>query len=109
MVERIPSHGLDAQGLQTGATLHWNLTTAPLVEQAVEQRARLGRSLLVASLGYGVEGEKLVHHALRSWPPPFCTSRRLAVLARMRSLLIMRGADMTSRSARPRLNGVPFL
>jgi phosphoenolpyruvate carboxykinase (ATP) len=33
--ERIPTHGLDAQGIRTGATLHWNLITAPLVEQAV--------------------------------------------------------------------------
>jgi phosphoenolpyruvate carboxykinase (ATP) len=33
--ERIPTHGLDAQGIRTGATLHWNLTTAPLVEAAI--------------------------------------------------------------------------
>ena len=33
--ERIPAHRLDAQGIQTGAELHWNLTTAPLVEHAV--------------------------------------------------------------------------
>ena len=26
---------MDAQGIDTGAKLHWNLTTAPLVEQAV--------------------------------------------------------------------------
>ena len=35
MVERVPSYGLDAQGLTTGAALHWNLGTAPLVEAAV--------------------------------------------------------------------------
>ena len=35
MNERISSHGLDAQGFHTGATLHWNLTTGPLVEQAI--------------------------------------------------------------------------
>ena len=35
MSERTPAHRLDAQGIQTGATIHWNLTTAPLVEQAV--------------------------------------------------------------------------
>ena len=35
MANRVPSHGLDAQGIRTGATLHWNMTTAPLVEQAV--------------------------------------------------------------------------
>ncbi|MEO6248844.1 MAG: phosphoenolpyruvate carboxykinase [Sphingomicrobium sp.] len=35
MSERVSSHGLDAQGLQSGATLHWNMTTARLVEQAV--------------------------------------------------------------------------
>jgi phosphoenolpyruvate carboxykinase (ATP) len=33
--ERVSSHGLDAQGISSGATLHWNLGTAPLVEQAV--------------------------------------------------------------------------
>jgi phosphoenolpyruvate carboxykinase (ATP) len=33
--ERIPAHQLDAQGINTGATIHWNLTTAPLVEQAI--------------------------------------------------------------------------
>ena len=37
MGERISSHGLDAQGFRTGATLHWNLTTAPLVELAVQR------------------------------------------------------------------------
>ena len=37
MSERIPAHGLDAQGIRTGATLHWNLGTAPLVEEAVER------------------------------------------------------------------------
>ena len=35
MANRVPSHGLDAQGIRTGATLHWNMMTAPLVEQAV--------------------------------------------------------------------------
>ena len=35
MANRVPSHGLDAQGIRTGAALHWNMTTAPLVEQAV--------------------------------------------------------------------------
>ena len=33
--ERTPAHRLEAQGIETGATIHWNLTTAPLVEQAV--------------------------------------------------------------------------
>jgi phosphoenolpyruvate carboxykinase (ATP) len=33
--ERIPAHQLEAQGIVTGATIHWNLTTAPLVEQAI--------------------------------------------------------------------------
>ena len=37
MSERIPAIGLDAQGFNTGATLHWNLGTAPLVEAAVER------------------------------------------------------------------------
>ena len=35
MSERIPAHRLEAQGIESGATIHWNLTTAPLVEQAV--------------------------------------------------------------------------
>ncbi|MFS0736793.1 phosphoenolpyruvate carboxykinase [Sphingomonas sp. 1P06PA] len=35
MGDRTPSFGLDAQGIRTGATVHWNLGTAPLVEQAV--------------------------------------------------------------------------
>jgi phosphoenolpyruvate carboxykinase (ATP) len=33
--ERIPDSGLDAQGIETRATLHWNLVTARLVEAAV--------------------------------------------------------------------------
>ncbi len=35
MSERTPAHRLDAQGIETGASIHWNLTTAPLVEHAV--------------------------------------------------------------------------
>ena len=35
MSERTPAHRLDAQGIETGAKIHWNLTTAPLVEQAI--------------------------------------------------------------------------
>jgi phosphoenolpyruvate carboxykinase (ATP) len=35
VVKRVSSHGLEAQGIRTGATLHWNLTTAPLVEAAL--------------------------------------------------------------------------
>ena len=37
MSERISAHGLDAQGLTTSATLHWNLGTAQLVEAAVSR------------------------------------------------------------------------
>jgi phosphoenolpyruvate carboxykinase (ATP) len=33
--DRVPNCGLDAQGIKTGADIHWNLTTAPLVEQAI--------------------------------------------------------------------------
>ena len=33
--ERIPEAGLDAQGIETRADVHWNLTTARLVEAAV--------------------------------------------------------------------------
>lgn len=35
MTDRVPNSGLDAQGIETGAKIHWNLTTAPLVEQAI--------------------------------------------------------------------------
>ena len=37
MSERTPAHRLEAQGFDTSATIHWNLTTAPLVEQAVSR------------------------------------------------------------------------
>ncbi len=37
MTERNPRHGLDAQGIGTGATLFWNLETAPLVEHALRR------------------------------------------------------------------------
>jgi phosphoenolpyruvate carboxykinase (ATP) len=33
--ERIPAHRLEAQGIETSAAIHWNLTAAPLVEQAI--------------------------------------------------------------------------
>ncbi|WP_157217733.1 phosphoenolpyruvate carboxykinase [Flavisphingomonas formosensis] len=32
---RVPDHGLDAQGFTARATIHWNMTTAPLIEAAV--------------------------------------------------------------------------
>jgi phosphoenolpyruvate carboxykinase (ATP) len=35
VTERVPNSGLEAQGIATSAKLFWNLTTAPLVEQAV--------------------------------------------------------------------------
>ena len=35
MSDRIPDAGLEAQGIETRATLHWNLVTARLVETAV--------------------------------------------------------------------------
>src|SRR5687768_2174709 len=35
--ERTPAHLLEAQGIDTAATIHWNLTTAPLVEHAVSR------------------------------------------------------------------------
>ncbi len=44
MLNRVPQFGLDAQGIDTGAELHWNLTTAPLVEEAV----RRGEGLIAA-------------------------------------------------------------
>ncbi len=37
MSERVPNHGLDAQGIATEAKIHWNLITAPLVEHAVRR------------------------------------------------------------------------
>ena len=42
MNDRVPSNGLDAQGIATGAEIFWNLATAPLVEHAV----RRGEGLL---------------------------------------------------------------
>ena len=42
MNDRVPRSGLKAQGIATGAEIFWNLTTAPLVEQAV----RRGEGLL---------------------------------------------------------------
>ncbi len=36
MPDRVSKHGLDSQGIVTRAKLHWNLTTAPLVEFAVQ-------------------------------------------------------------------------
>ena len=41
MSERNPAHRLEAQGIVTGAAIHWNLMTAPLVEQAVSRREGL--------------------------------------------------------------------
>ena len=37
MLNRVPQQGLEAQGIRTNAELFWNLTTAPLVEQAVSR------------------------------------------------------------------------
>ncbi len=37
MSERVPAYKLDDQGISSGASLHWNLTTAPLVEDAVRR------------------------------------------------------------------------
>ena len=42
MTDRVPSKGLEAQGIATKAEIFWNLTTAPLVEHAV----RRGEGLL---------------------------------------------------------------
>ena len=41
LTDRVPQHGLDAQGIRTAAELHWNLTTAPLVEHAVQRNEGL--------------------------------------------------------------------
>src|SRR5215213_1104439 len=37
LTDRVPTFGLEDQGIVTGAELHWNLTTAPLVEHAVQR------------------------------------------------------------------------
>jgi len=37
VTERTPVYGLDAQGIATSATVHWNLITAPLVEAAIRR------------------------------------------------------------------------
>ena len=44
MTERSPIKGLEAQGINTQATVHWNLITAPLVEHAI----RRGEGMLAA-------------------------------------------------------------
>ena len=44
MTERSPIKGLESQGIRTQATVHWNLITAPLVEQAI----RRGEGMLAA-------------------------------------------------------------
>ena len=41
MADRVPQSGLEAQGISTGAEIFWNLTTAPLVEHAVERHEGL--------------------------------------------------------------------
>ena len=41
MTDRVPHFGLNDQGIETGAELHWNLTTAPLVEYAVQRNEGL--------------------------------------------------------------------
>ena len=41
MTDRVPHFGLNDQGIETGAELHWNLTTAPLVEHAVQRNEGL--------------------------------------------------------------------
>ncbi len=37
MADRVPHSGLEAQGISTGAEIFWNLTTAQLVEHAVQR------------------------------------------------------------------------
>ena len=37
MTDRVPHHGLDAQGIATSAEIFWNLQTAPLVEHALQR------------------------------------------------------------------------
>src|ERR671910_539599 len=41
LTDRVPSFGLDDQGIVTGAEIFWNLTTAPLIEHAVQRREGL--------------------------------------------------------------------
>jgi phosphoenolpyruvate carboxykinase (ATP) len=41
VADRVPKIGLEAQGIATGAEIHWNLTTAPLVEHAVRREEGL--------------------------------------------------------------------
>jgi phosphoenolpyruvate carboxykinase (ATP) len=37
LADRVPTFSLASMGIETGAELHWNLTTAPLVEHAVRR------------------------------------------------------------------------
>src|SRR3990170_1063973 len=41
VADRVPKIGLEAQGIATGAEIHWNLTTAPLVEHAIRREEGL--------------------------------------------------------------------
>ena len=41
MTDRIPRKGLDSQGIATTAEIFWNLTTAPLVEHAIQREEGL--------------------------------------------------------------------
>ncbi|WP_265570579.1 phosphoenolpyruvate carboxykinase [Sphingomicrobium nitratireducens] len=41
MNDRTPAYTLDKQGISTQATLHWNLTTAPLVEESLANKEGL--------------------------------------------------------------------
>ncbi len=52
VTERKPRTGLDAQGIETRADIHWNLLTEPLVEQAVargEGKLAAGGPLVVST------------------------------------------------------------
>ena len=50
----VSHHGLAAQGYETGAALHWNLGTAPLIELAVQR----GEGLLSKDGAFVVETGK---------------------------------------------------
>src|SRR6476661_11263627 len=41
VTDRIPRKGLDSQGIATTAEIFWNLTTAPLVEHAIQREEGL--------------------------------------------------------------------
>src|SRR6187455_3372357 len=70
LADRVAKHGLDAQGIVTPAELHWNLTTAPLIEHSIQR----GEGLLAR---YGPLVVKTGKHTGRSAQDKFTVKDEL--------------------------------